>query len=235
MPAFRQFNAQSLKLGTQARALTGCCGLGHSSLLKLGLAAGAFSFTNGGHYFRLLSKGPTYGGPGGNFFELEHDRSGGRHLRFRFDPDPRPADLCVALHVTRSLSVGPRGAFERRGSGQPDLDAVGRLAVAREKAPSDEVVEDQAGDRERDVRDPAPKVRAVAALLLRGGRSPRRARSPRRRRGEGSQQRRAVLAAREPRRGDQDYRERAVVEGEHLDPPHANLTPGDRSRPCPDC
>src|SRR5215510_3941136 len=107
--------------------------------------------------FRLLSKGPTYGG------ELEHDRSGGRHLRFRFDPDSRPADLCVALRVTRSLSVSPRGAFERRGSSQPDLYAVGRLAVAREKAPSDEVVDNQAVDRERDVCHPAPKVRAVAA------------------------------------------------------------------------
>jgi hypothetical protein len=49
MPAFRQFNTQSFKLGTQARALTGRCGLGRSSLLKLGLAGGAFSFTDGGH------------------------------------------------------------------------------------------------------------------------------------------------------------------------------------------
>src|SRR5262249_35396119 len=62
MPAFRQLNTQSLELGTEARALTG---LGRSSLLKLGLAARAFSFTDGGHYFRLLSTGPTYGGRGG--------------------------------------------------------------------------------------------------------------------------------------------------------------------------
>jgi hypothetical protein len=43
MLALRQFNTQSLKLVTQARALTG---LGRSPLLKLELAAGAFSFTD---------------------------------------------------------------------------------------------------------------------------------------------------------------------------------------------
>ena len=84
---------------------------------------------------------------------------------------PRPADPRVALRVTRSLSVGPGGAFERRGGGQPDLDAVGRLAVAREKAPSDEVVDNQAGDRERDVRDPASEPCSIAAHPLGVGRS----------------------------------------------------------------
>jgi hypothetical protein len=68
-------------------------------------------------------------------------------------------------------SAGPGGAFEGGGGGEPDLDAVGRFAVAREKAPVDEIVDDQAVDRERDVRDPAPKVRAVARLFLRGGRA----------------------------------------------------------------
>src|SRR5262249_18266528 len=115
-------NTQSLKLGTQACALTG---LGHSSLLKLGLAAVAFSFTNGGHQLSAPQQ-KTDVRPGYS----------------------RPPDHPVALRVTRSLSVGPGGAFERRGSGQPDLDAIGRLAIAREKAPSDEVVDDRAGDRE---------------------------------------------------------------------------------------
>src|SRR5262245_18570992 len=80
----------------------------------------------------------------GNLYELERDR---RAERSRFDPDSRPADPRVALRVTRSLSVAPGGAFEGGGGGEPDLDAVGRLAVAREKAPLDEVVDDRASDR----------------------------------------------------------------------------------------
>jgi hypothetical protein len=68
--------------------------------------------------------------------------------------------------------VGLGGPFESGGGGEPDLDAVGRLAVAREKAPSDEVVDDGAGDRQGDARDPAPDALAVAALLLSGGRAP---------------------------------------------------------------
>jgi hypothetical protein len=61
-----------------------------------------------------------------------HDRGHAeRHLGSRSDPDLRSVDSRVALRVTRSLSVGPGGAFERGGGGQPDLDAAGSLAVAR--------------------------------------------------------------------------------------------------------
>jgi hypothetical protein len=78
----------------------------------------------------------------------------------------------------------------------------------------DEVVDDQARYRERDVRDPAPKVLAVARLLRRGGRSPRRAWSPPRcdicrpppgrvrPLRESLQQRDPIRVAREPRGGD---------------------------------
>src|SRR5262249_13411454 len=142
---------------------------------------------------------------------------------------PRPADPRVALRVTRTLSVGPGGAFERRGSSQPYLDAVGRLAVAREKAPSDEVVDDQAGYGERDVRHAAPEAAAVARLLDRGRRAPPRARSapgrsiwssreatPRclllRASGEVSEQLDPVGFCRERGRCDQNSCDRAVVE-----------------------
>src|SRR5262249_58719435 len=94
------------------------------------------------------------------------------------DPDSRPADLCFALRVTISLFVGLGGAFEGGGGGKPDLDAVGHLAVAREKAPSDEVVDDRAGDRDRDERDPAPEALTVARLLNRRRRAPPRPPSP---------------------------------------------------------
>src|SRR5262249_55072549 len=99
----------------------------------------------------------------------------------------------------------------------------------------DEVVDDQAGDREWDVRDPAPEALAVASLLLRGRRAPPRARSPPGGRSVGSTREAAprdifcesgevfeqpgpVGVRREPRGGDQQLRERTVCERERDGP-----------------
>jgi hypothetical protein len=119
-----------------------------------------------------------------------------------------------------------QSAFEGSGRSEPDLDAVGCLAVAREKAPMDEVIDDQGGDRDRDVRDPAPETLAVARLLRRGGRAPRRARSPAARSvgstreasprdvfrasGEVFKQSNSIGVAREPRGGDKQSRYGAI-------------------------
>jgi hypothetical protein len=96
----------------------------------------------------------------------------------RLDPDSRPADPCVALRVTRTLSVGPGGAFEGGGDRRADLAALVNVPVAAEEAGAREVADDRAGDRDRDDRDLAPKATAVARLLRRGGRAGGRGSSP---------------------------------------------------------
>src|SRR5262245_30643858 len=123
--------------------------------------------------FRLLSKGPTVRRSRENFFELEHDRSGGRHLRFRFDPDPRPGDSPRGVTRNRDLSIAPGEAFEGGGDRRADLCPLVDLAVAAEEADAREVSDDRAGYRDRDDRDLAAKATAVSAHPLGVGRARR--------------------------------------------------------------